>query len=94
MLGRAALETCIIGLYCVFSGEVVAELSAANYKATGKVIAYLSDDGLVSKEAIASAARSLGELRKARSPVGRRYRLRARDSARIAALIRRSARLP
>jgi hypothetical protein len=62
LLARASLETCILGLYCLFSSEAVAQLSAANYRAAKRVISYISDDGLVSKEAIDSAARALGEL--------------------------------
>jgi hypothetical protein len=60
-LARAALETCIVGLYCLFSGEAVARLSAANYRAARKVVSYIRDEGLVSEEAIESAVTALGE---------------------------------
>jgi len=62
LLARLALETCIVGLYCLYSGEAVAKLSAANYRAFGRVVSYIADTGLMSKEAIDSATATLGEL--------------------------------
>jgi hypothetical protein len=62
VLARLALETCIVGLYCLYSGEAVARLSAANYRAFGKVVDYIADTGLMSKEAIDSATAALGDL--------------------------------
>jgi hypothetical protein len=61
LLARLSLETCIVGLYCLYSGEAVARLSAANYRAFRKVVAYIADMGLMSEEAIDSAAAALGD---------------------------------
>jgi hypothetical protein len=61
LLARAALETCIVGLYCVHSGDAIAHLSAANHRAEG-VVSYLSNGGLGSQAAIDSAVGALGEL--------------------------------
>jgi hypothetical protein len=62
LLARTALESCIVGLYCVYSGDAIAHLSAANHRATGRPVSYLSDGELRSKAAIDSAAEALGEL--------------------------------
>jgi hypothetical protein len=59
-LARAALETCIVGLYCLFGTDAVARLAAANYRAAGKAISYMTTIGLVSKDAIDAAVASLG----------------------------------
>jgi hypothetical protein len=60
-LARAALETCIVGLYCLFGDDAVAKLAAANYRAAGKSVSYLAAAGLMSMEAIDSAVASLGQ---------------------------------
>jgi hypothetical protein len=63
LLSRTAVDACIIGLYCLHSGDAVAALTAANNKAAGRVAAYLTQDGLISKEALTAAAEALGEQR-------------------------------
>jgi hypothetical protein len=62
LLARTALETCIVGLYCVYSGDSIAHMSAANYRVTGRSVSYLSDGDLGSRTAIDSAVEALGEL--------------------------------
>jgi hypothetical protein len=59
-LAREALETCIVGLYCLFSEDAVDKLAAANYRAAGKAVSYMASTGLVSAAAIGSAVASLG----------------------------------
>jgi len=61
LLARASLETCIVGLYCVFSGKAVAQLAGANYRAMRKVTSYITEAGLISAEALDSAIAALGE---------------------------------
>jgi hypothetical protein len=46
LLARSAVDACIIGLYCLHSGTAVADLSAANNSAAGRVMGYLTGDGL------------------------------------------------
>ncbi len=62
LLARTALETCIVGLYCVYSGDSIAHMSAANYRVTGRSVSYLSDGDLRSRTAIDNAVEALGEL--------------------------------
>ncbi len=62
LLARAALESCIVGLYCVYSGDSIAHMSAANYRVTGGTVSYLSDGGLGSRAALDDAVEALGEV--------------------------------
>jgi hypothetical protein len=62
LLARTALESCIVGLYCVYSGDSLAHMSAANYRVTGHTVSYLSDGDLRSRAAIDNAVEALGEL--------------------------------
>jgi hypothetical protein len=62
LLARASIETCIVGLYCLHSGDAIADLSAANYRPAGRVGTYLSDADLGSRDAIDGAVEALGEL--------------------------------
>lgn len=61
LLARSAVDDCIIGLYCLHSGDAVTKLSAANINAVRRAAAYLAKDGLVSQAAIDAAAEVLGE---------------------------------
>lgn len=61
LLARACIETCIVGLYSVHSGDPIAHLSAPSYGAGGPV-PYLIDAGLGSQAAIDSAVLALGEV--------------------------------
>ena len=61
LLARAAIETCIVGLYCVYSGDAIAHLSAPSYGAAGPV-PYLINADLGSRTAVDSAVLALGEL--------------------------------
>jgi hypothetical protein len=62
LLARAALESCIVGLYCVYSGDSIAHMSAANYRVTGRTVSYLSDGDLGSRAALGDAVEALGEV--------------------------------
>jgi hypothetical protein len=62
LLARAAIETAIVGLYCLHSGDAVADLSAANYRPSEGAGSYLFDGGLRSAEAVDGAVAALGEL--------------------------------
>jgi hypothetical protein len=61
LLARASIETCIVGLYCVQSGDPIAHLSAPSYGAAGPV-PYLTTADLGSRAAIDSAVLALGEV--------------------------------
>jgi hypothetical protein len=61
LLARAALETCIVGLYCVHSGDPIARLSAPSNRGPGRPVTYLSDAALGSWSAIDSAVGALAE---------------------------------
>jgi hypothetical protein len=61
LLARTAIETCIVGLYCVYSGDAIAHLSAPSYGARGPV-PYLANACLGSRTAIDSAVLALGEV--------------------------------
>jgi hypothetical protein len=61
LLARASIETCIVGLYCVQSGDAIAHLSAPSYGAAGPV-PYLINADLGSRAAIDSAVVALGEI--------------------------------
>lgn len=62
LLARAAIETAIVGLYCLHSGEAIAGIPVANYRPAGQAGSYLSDAGLRSREAVDGAVTALGEL--------------------------------
>lgn len=61
LLARASIETCIVGLYCVHSGDAIAQLSAPSYGTAGPV-PYLTNADLGSRAAIDSAVLALGEV--------------------------------
>jgi hypothetical protein len=64
LLARSAVDACIVGLYCLHSETAVADLSAANNSAAGRVLGYLTDGDLeisISKSAIDAAVQTLGE---------------------------------
>jgi len=61
LLARAAIETCIVGLYCIHSGDAIADLSAPSYGAGGPV-PYLINADLGSQAAIDTAVLALGEV--------------------------------
>ncbi|WUH89791.1 hypothetical protein OG900_06360 [Streptomyces sp. NBC_00433] len=61
LLARAAVEGCLLGLYCLHKPDVVARLKAANIKAMGDVVGYFVDDGFVSKGAVDESLASFGD---------------------------------
>ena len=62
LLARGSIETAIVGLYCLHSGDAIADLSAASYRPAGRDGSYLSDASLRSRSAIDGAVAALGEL--------------------------------
>jgi hypothetical protein len=62
LLAHAAIETAIVGLYCLHSGDAITDLPGANYRPPGQVGSYLFDAGLRSAEAVDGAVTALGEL--------------------------------
>jgi hypothetical protein len=62
LLSRASIETTIVGLYCLHSGDAIADLSAALGRPSGRACSYLIDAGLRSPEAVEGAVAALGEL--------------------------------
>jgi hypothetical protein len=62
LLARASLEGCIVGLYCIHSGDGLARMSAASHRADGRAVSYLSDAFLGTPAAINGAVDALGEL--------------------------------
>jgi hypothetical protein len=62
LMARTALETCIVGLYCAYSGDAIAHMSAAQHRASGEAVSYLTDGGLDSRAAIDAAVDALGEV--------------------------------
>lgn len=59
LLARDAIETYIVGAYCLHSDDIVARLVAVDGKAARRAVAYLTETGLVSQAAIDDAAKSL-----------------------------------
>jgi hypothetical protein len=62
LLARAAIETAIVGLYCLHSGDAITDLPGASYRPSGQAGSYLFDAGLRSREAVDGAVTALGEL--------------------------------
>jgi len=62
LLARAAIETVIVGLYCLHSGDAIADLSTTNCRPSGQASSYLSDAGLRTPEAVNGAVMALREL--------------------------------
>lgn len=61
LLARASLETCIVGLYCVHSGDSIADMSTSTIGAATRD-SYLSAGDLGSTAAIDGAVEALGEV--------------------------------
>jgi len=62
LLARTSIETCIVGLYCLHSGDAIADLSGASRYSSGRAAAYLTDAGLDTPEATDGAVAALSEL--------------------------------
>lgn len=62
LLARTSIETAIVGLYCLHSGDAIADLSAASYQPSGRGGSYLSGAGLCSAGAVDGAVPGLTEL--------------------------------
>jgi hypothetical protein len=62
LLARAAIETVIVGLYCLHSGDAIAGLSATNYRPSGQAGSYRFDADLGTRETVNGAVTALGEL--------------------------------
>ena len=61
LLARAAIETVIVGLYCLHSDHAIADLSTTNYRVSGQAGSYLFDAGLRTPEAVNGAVTALCE---------------------------------
>jgi hypothetical protein len=61
MLARAAIETCILGLWCLHDESAVASLQGANVRAMKNMVAWLTDEGLVPAEVMDRMVASLGQ---------------------------------
>jgi hypothetical protein len=60
LLARAALESYILGAYCIYAEDAVRILVAADNRAMRRVLAYLTEDDLLSQAAINDAADVIG----------------------------------
>jgi len=62
LLARTALDTCLIGLYCVHDGGAVTHLAGANYRTLKRIVTSLAVPGLISAQAVDAAVASLGDV--------------------------------
>jgi hypothetical protein len=62
LLARASIETVIVGLFCLHSGDAIADLSTTSYRPSGQAGSYLFDAGLRTPEAVSGAVVALREL--------------------------------
>ncbi|MGO9189595.1 MAG: hypothetical protein ACLP8X_14190 [Streptosporangiaceae bacterium] len=60
MVARAAVETCLLGLYCLGKEESTERLQADYVKAIRDLLTYLVDDGFVPKDLIDRASATYG----------------------------------
>jgi len=60
-LARAAVDACIVGLYCLHSETAVANLSAANNSAARRVAGYAIQIGIIPETVVNAAAEALGD---------------------------------
>jgi hypothetical protein len=61
LLARASIETCILGLYCLYADDAVVRLQAANIKSMHGMLAEITKDGLVSQATVDGAMESFGK---------------------------------
>lgn len=61
LLARTAMETCILGLWCLHDPEAVTKLRAAHIKSAPTLLSFLSSTGLIPDALIRQAAQALGQ---------------------------------
>ena len=61
LLARTAMETCILGLWCLRDSEAVNKLRAAEIKSAPALLTFLSSIGLIPDALIRQAVLALGE---------------------------------
>ncbi|MFK0279498.1 hypothetical protein ACIQVL_03355 [Streptomyces sp. NPDC090499] len=59
-LARSSVEVCVLGVYSLHESNVVAQLRAGYIKAMSSMLAYLIEDGLVTKDLVDQSAATLG----------------------------------
>lgn len=59
-LARSSVEVCVLGVYSLHETNVVAQLKAGYLKAMGSMLAYLVDEGLVTKDVVDQSATAMG----------------------------------
>ncbi|GAB1690806.1 hypothetical protein [Krasilnikovia sp. M28-CT-15] len=64
LLTRTAIETCILGLWCLLIPDAAAKLRASEYKAGAAMLTFLSSTGIIPEDLIRRAATALGESQK------------------------------
>lgn len=65
LLARSSLEATLLGIYCLGQDDVVGRLASANAKATIKMLGYLVDDGVLSKEVLEKTISAIAEPKNA-----------------------------
>jgi hypothetical protein len=61
LLARTGIETCILGLWCLYVPGAAAKLRASEYKTGAAMLTFLSGTGLISQRLIRQAVAALGE---------------------------------
>ncbi|MEU2585291.1 hypothetical protein ABZ612_20485 [Streptomyces avermitilis] len=59
-LARSSVEVCVLGVYSLHETNVVAQLKAGYLKAMSGMLAYLVDEGLVTKDVVDQSAVAMG----------------------------------
>ncbi|MFI5851533.1 hypothetical protein ACIA7R_27500 [Micromonospora chalcea] len=64
LLARTAMETCIVGLWCLHDPDAVRKLRESEIKVAPSLLTFMSSAGILSDSVIREAVRALGEPRK------------------------------
>ncbi|WP_031102379.1 hypothetical protein [Streptomyces sp. NRRL S-146] len=59
-LARSSVEACVLGVYSLHESNVVSQLKAGYLRAMRSMLAYLVDDGLVTKDVVDQAVSAMG----------------------------------
>src|SRR5258708_34958157 len=63
LMARASLETCIVGLYSLHSGEAVTRLTAGHQRGGKRLASLLAAQGVEAREALGTESTRLGRGR-------------------------------
>ncbi len=74
LIARSAVETCILGVYCLVSNDAVPSLKAATAKTAQNVLGYLVDDALIPNDVVDKALLAAFGSPKQRPSLGRMAR--------------------